>query len=188
MLMKRTWALLSVAALLAIGVGINSIGDDTAVISSDGDAPVTADGGLVATGPIELVNHEYGGGDGCDTAADLADPAITGGLANDHPLCFDGNDTPVTDCDAIGGTLIGTGSGSTGMSDGSVTVTNSGSGPEFKYINVIPGNGFTIEWTHVKGGSTYNHYVGDLVGLHGPENNGGNLPDISHYWVCYTAI
>lgn len=56
--MKIVWAILSVAALLLVAVSINSIGDDSPVISANGDAPA-ADGNLAGLGPVELITAGY---------------------------------------------------------------------------------------------------------------------------------
>ncbi|WP_306748869.1 LPXTG cell wall anchor domain-containing protein [Saccharothrix yanglingensis] len=57
------------------------------------------------------------------------------------------------------------------------------------YLDVIAlPEGFTITGVVVKGGDAYNVYpnLGDLpwADLHAPLNNGGNVPEISHWFAC----
>lgn len=57
------------------------------------------------------------------------------------------------------------------------------------YLDVIAlPEGFTITGVVVKGGDNYNVYpdLGDLpwADLHAPLNNGGNVPEISHWFAC----
>ena len=63
-----------------------------------------------------------------------------------------------------------------------MTVTNPGGS---QFISVAPASGVTIVFVFVKGANAYNLYAGDLLGLHSPLNNGGKIPVISHWGVCY---
>ena len=45
--------------------------------------------------------------------------------------------------------------------------------------------GFEVTGTVIKGGNAYNVYgPGDRIGLHAPLNDGGQIPQISHWYVC----
>ena len=102
--MKRTWAIISVAALLVLGVGINNIGNEAPVVSSNGDAPAAADGGLASLGPVSLIDHTYTSSASWPcvrgAAAPLMDPVQCSQTADVSSADFDitGPNVSITSC------------------------------------------------------------------------------------------
>jgi hypothetical protein len=45
--------------------------------------------------------------------------------------------------------------------------------------------GAVIDAVIVKGGNGYNQYPGNFSNMIAPKNNGGNVPQISHWFLCY---
>jgi hypothetical protein len=45
--------------------------------------------------------------------------------------------------------------------------------------------GAVIDAVIVKGGNGYNQYPGNFTDMIAPKNNGGNVPQISHWFLCY---
>ena len=58
--MKRILALVSVAALLLVGLAVNNSGSDDPVFSSSGEPAAIADGDLASLGPLSLITDFYG--------------------------------------------------------------------------------------------------------------------------------
>ncbi|MGI9610415.1 MAG: hypothetical protein ACR2NL_09010 [Acidimicrobiia bacterium] len=117
----------------------------------------------------------------CDNGATDADQDKVGGA--DNPQCVEGNLQPgAPSCEGLVALYLAEDS-SASNSDAFVTVTSDGT-----YLTVVPQPGVNVWRTVVKGGNNSNVYLdNDLVGLHSPLNNGGNVPAISHWTVCYTV-
>lgn len=120
----------------------------------------------------------------CDNGA--AKAAKDGGPvgASDDPNCVEGNIQPgEPSCEGLVGALVLSEDSSGSDSDAFVAGNSDGT-----YLNIVPQPGVSILRTVVKGGDNSNVYDGtDLVGLHSPLNNGGNVPTISHWTICYSV-
>ena len=133
---------------------------------------------------IAIANASQPGGGSCDNGAAQAalDGANTG--SSDNPTCVTGNisyEAAQAACLNEGPEhyFIGTSDSSAGASNNDITVASNG-----KYLNITTIDHIVV-WSVVKDGPNYNRYGGDYVGLHSPLNNGGAIPQISHWGVCY---
>lgn len=120
---------------------------------------------------------------GCDNGALLADATYTG--AQNSPACVEGNvqEGPPS-CLALGfpDAMELNRSPAANASDAYVSGTLVGGG---LYLDITAGGNVNVLGAVIKGGPDANLYWGDLEGLHSPLNNGGNIPAISHWTICY---
>lgn len=107
------------------------------------------------------------------------DTGVPGTSGDDRAVAFPGN---ATDCEDAGlpGELIHV------DDEGPLTFTSDGT---FLDITAIPED-IEVTGVVVKGGPNYNVYNVELLGelpwegLRSPYNNGGNVPEISHWYAC----
>jgi hypothetical protein len=106
----------------------------------------------------------------------------------------DGNATTCADVGFGGDQILG--SGGSGQPSGTVTQTPDGSivvtisdhlgGGQQIDVAVDPSSGVVIDAIIVKGGNGYNQYPGNVLDdLIPPLTNGGTVPMISHWFLCY---
>ncbi len=106
----------------------------------------------------------------------------------------DGNVTTCAEVGFGGDQILG--SGGSGQSSGTVTQTPDGSivvtisdhtgGGQQIDVVLDPSSGVVIDTIIVKGGNGYNQYPGNVLdGLIPPLNNGGQVPAISHWFLCF---
>ena len=130
-------------------------------------ARALAAAGLMVAG-IGLIPHAAGA-----TTSPTEDPRAT---------VVSGN---VTTCAAVGyGSDLQLGAdSSSGGTANDIVVTNNGT-----YLQVSNSGTYLIDVIIVKGGDAYNVYPGTVTSnLRGPLNDGGNIPAIGHWFLCYHA-
>jgi hypothetical protein len=119
-------------------------------------------------------------------AAALATAGLVGTAAADLPSdpraeFNEGNATTCADVgDSSPNILFTNGNGNNANSDVSGTVT----GGDTLNVTVLNPN-IQINAVVVKGGNGYNVYRGNFPDMISPLTNGGQLPNISHWFVCY---
>jgi hypothetical protein len=126
---------------------------------------------------------------------------LIGQVANGAVTPVEGNATTCAQVGFSGSTILGSNGGGqangTVTSDSVVEVTISAyTGPDAaddaQKINITdgPAPGFKIDAVIVKGGNNYNKYTGaDVFGnMIAPANGGENVPQISHWFVCYSEL
>jgi hypothetical protein len=94
-----------------------------------------------------------------------------------HP----GNATTCSDIGFPGDTILFV-NGANNGGDANVSGTVSGGGT---ILNVTNSGGVEIHAIVVKGGDGYNQYSTNVPNMISPLNNGGQIPAISHWFVCY---
>jgi hypothetical protein len=126
---------------------------------------------------------------------------FVGAVANGAVTTVDANATTCAQVGFSGSTILGSGgngqANDTVTSDAVVEVTISAyTGPDAaddaQKINISdgPAAGYEIHAVIVKGGDAYNKYTGaDIFGdMIAPQNGGENVPQISHWFLCYSAL
>lgn len=91
-----------------------------------------------------------------------------------------GNATTCAEVGATGTILFVDGANNGSDANLSGTVSNGGT-----RLNLTELNPVTIHAIVVKGGNGYNVYSSNVSDMISPLNNGGNIPTISHWFVCY---
>jgi hypothetical protein len=141
-------------------------------------------GWLVITGVLATALATFGfiGTAGADSPSDQ------------RATFHDGNATTCADVGFGGDQILG--SGGSGQASGTVTQTPDGSivvtisdhtgGGQQIDVVLDPSSGVVIDAIIVKGGNGYNQYPGNVLDdLIPPLNNGGQVPTISHWFLCY---
>jgi hypothetical protein len=126
-------------------------------------------------------------------------PSASADTASDPRATFH-DAANATTCAEVGfpnDTILGSGGGPqangtvTADANFSVTVsayTGANAGEDSQKINVTAlTSGFVIDAVIVKGGNGYNQYSSAVADMIAPLNNGGNVPNISHWFLCYHA-
>jgi hypothetical protein len=116
----------------------------------------------------------------------LAAVAVVGTALADSPsdpraTFHEGNATTCADVGFPGDTILFV-NGANNGSDANVSGTVSGGGTT---LNVTNTGGVDIHAIVVKGGNGYNQYSSIVPNMIPPLNNGGQIPAISHWFVCY---
>jgi hypothetical protein len=109
----------------------------------------------------------------------LVVPALAEGPSDPRASFFDGNVTSCADPNVGFPNSIQT------EGDEHVDATITDHDPEGEELNVTIDAGFTIDAVVVKAGSAYNVYFGNFPDMIGPLVGSGNIPVISHFFVCY---
>lgn len=107
-----------------------------------------------------------------------------GAAVSSNPTQYTGNVTTCEDVGYPGSTQLegAITSGNGGNSVISYTVTDN------KYVTLTSVDvTVTIQVVVVKGGDHYNVYNPAVVGMQSPLNGGGQVPNLSHWYVCYTV-
>jgi hypothetical protein len=107
----------------------------------------------------------------------IAGPASADSPSDPRAQFFSGNATTCAD--------IGLGSSTETTGDANVQATVSAHSPEGEELNVVLGPNVVIDGILVKGGNGYNVYSSAVPGMISPLNGGGNIPQISHFVICY---
>jgi LPXTG-motif cell wall-anchored protein len=108
---------------------------------------------------------------------------LVGAVTVDNPQEFDGN---VTTCAQVGlgGSTQYEGNITTGVTDMgpfTATIVNN------RYVTLSDfAVGLVFQAVVVKGGDGYHVYNPPVASMESPLNNGGNVPELSHWFVCYT--
>jgi hypothetical protein len=101
--------------------------------------------------------------------------------SDDRATFVEGNATTCSDVGFPNDTLLFV-NGANNGSDANVSGTVSGGGT---LLNVTNTGGVEIHAIVVKGGNGYNVYSTNVPNMISPLTNGGQLPSISHWFVCY---
>jgi hypothetical protein len=106
-------------------------------------------------------------------------PALADGPSDPRASFFEGNVTSCADPNVGFPNSIQT------EGDEHVDATVTDHDPEGQELNVTIDAGFTIDAVVVKGGNAYNVYFGNFPDMIAPLVGQGNVPNISHFFVCY---
>jgi len=107
----------------------------------------------------------------------IAGPASADSPSDNQAQFFGGNATTCAD--------IGLGSSTETTGDANVQATVSVHQPQGEELNVVLGPNVVIDGILVKGGNGYNVYSSAVASMIPPLNNGGQIPAISHFVICY---
>ena len=113
--------------------------------------------------------------------AAVAGTAVADSPSDPRAEFHEGNATTCGDVGFPGDTILFV-SGASNGSDANVSGTVSGGGT---ILNVTNNGGVEIHAIVVKGGNGYNVYSSNVPNMISPLNNGGQIPAISHWFVCY---
>jgi hypothetical protein len=113
--------------------------------------------------------------------AAMAGTAVADSPSDPRAEFHPGNATTCSDVGFPGDTILFV-NGANNGSDANVSGTVSGGGT---ILNVTNNGGVEIHAIVVKGGDGYNQYSSNVPNMIPPLNNGGQLPSISHWFVCY---
>jgi hypothetical protein len=126
----------------------------------------------------------------------IAPTALADTASDDRATFHDAaNATTCADVGFPNSTILGSGGG--GQANGTVTAdanfsvtvsafTGTNSTESSQQINVTAlTSGPVIDAVVVKGGNGYNQYNSAVSNMIAPLNNGGNVPAISHWFLCY---
>ena len=138
---------------------------------------VLALGALVVTATPALATPSNAPSDGRATfVSGNADNCAQAGITAQHMLYANG------DADNSDANVSGDVSAYTGQNPPGATPYAS----DADMLNVTLLNAsVVVKGVVVKGGNAYNQYATNVANMISPFNNGGNVPNISHWFVCY---
>jgi hypothetical protein len=113
--------------------------------------------------------------------AAMAGTAVADSPSDPRAEFHEGNATTCSDVGFPGDTILFV-NGANNGSDANVSGTVSGGGT---ILNVTNNGGVEIHAIVVKGGNGYNVYSSNVPNMISPLTNGGQIPAISHWFVCY---